>query len=130
MEPLLKDIPEIRTPLYSGHFAVTQICFLNGNFPPEMRTPLYTGHLTRSPRCSQIEGFHCSQLTLSISTQLTYNAPHIEQSGKPVRFLTTQFHCSGKFKTVVDVRYVHVDVFVSLSLSTLRLCLVASGAPK
>ena len=26
VEPLLKDTPEIRTPLYSGHFAVSQIC--------------------------------------------------------------------------------------------------------
>ena len=31
VEPLLKDTSEIRTPLYSGHFAVSQICFLNSN---------------------------------------------------------------------------------------------------
>ena len=70
VEPLLKDTPEIRTPLYSGHFAVTQInphcytveplycghlglCFLNRNFP---RTPLYIGHPTRSPRYPQQRG--------------------------------------------------------------------------
>ena len=29
----LKGHSEIRTPLYSGHFAVTQMCFLNRNLP-------------------------------------------------------------------------------------------------
>ena len=30
---------------------MSQICSLN--FTPEMKTPLYTGHFTRSPRCPQ-----------------------------------------------------------------------------
>ena len=33
VESLLKDTPEIRTPLYKGHFAVFQVCFLSVNLP-------------------------------------------------------------------------------------------------
>ena len=62
MEPLLKDTPEIRTPLYEGHFAMSQMCSRSlYMFIPEMMTPLYTGHfsIARFSKVSTIEGFHC-----------------------------------------------------------------------
>ncbi len=37
--------------------------FLNINLPPEMRTPLYTGHYT-GPKVSTLERFHFIQDTL------------------------------------------------------------------
>ena len=43
MEPLLKATPDVRTPLYKGHFAESQIHYFSTNQPPEIRPPLYKG---------------------------------------------------------------------------------------
>ena len=54
----LKDTPKIRTPLYLGHFTVSQICFLS-NLPRNEDTSLYRT-LHQVSKVSTMEGFHCT----------------------------------------------------------------------
>ena len=42
-EPLLKDTPELRTPLYKGHCRWSHLHTHTYKITPELRTPLYKG---------------------------------------------------------------------------------------
>ena len=51
VEPLIKDTPVIWT--LQTLSCVPNMLSLDIKFTPEVRTPLYTGHFTKSPRCPQ-----------------------------------------------------------------------------
>ena len=64
----LKDTPEVRALLYSGHFAMSQICFLNED------TSLYrlvTSH--QVPKAPTTEGFHYIWTRISTSHPMFVN---------------------------------------------------------
>ena len=59
-EPLLKDTPELRTPLYKRHCQSSHLHTHTYKTTPELRTPLYKGQkFIPHAMVSGLEGFHC-----------------------------------------------------------------------